>query len=143
MLQHISVVIKSHHRKSKGKVHRRTGNEGPGGKCRYISTLSLTSALDRGGWTTPCPSHFTPGRGQVSIVQGAGWTSGPAWTSMENLAPTGVRSPDRPAHSKSLYRLSYPSSGFIKILTEQVLTYNVKFYHVVYKHCFCKYCYNH
>jgi hypothetical protein len=27
---------------------------------------------------------------------------------VENLAPTGIRSPDRPARSKSLYRLSYP-----------------------------------
>ena len=27
----------------------------------------------------------------------------------ENLAPTGIRSPDRPARSESLYRLSYPS----------------------------------
>ena len=26
----------------------------------------------------------------------------------ENLAPTGIRSPDRPARSESLYRLSYP-----------------------------------
>ena len=28
---------------------------------------------------------------------------------MENLAPSGFRSPDRPARSQSLYRLSYPS----------------------------------
>jgi hypothetical protein len=28
-----------------------------------------------------------------------GWASGPAWTSAENVAPTGIRSPDRPAHS--------------------------------------------
>jgi hypothetical protein len=27
----------------------------------------------------------------------------------ENLASTGIRSPDRPVHSQSLYRLSYPS----------------------------------
>ena len=27
--------------------------------------------------------------------------------SAENLAPTGIRSPDRPARSESLYRLSY------------------------------------
>ena len=40
----------------------------------------------------------------VPIVQEAGWDSGPA----ENLAPTGVRIPNRPAHSESLYRLSYP-----------------------------------
>ena len=28
---------------------------------------------------------------------------------MENLTPTGIRSPDRPARSQSLYRLSYPA----------------------------------
>ena len=33
---------------------------------------------------------------------------GPAWTSAENLAPTGIRSPDRPARSESLYQLRYP-----------------------------------
>jgi len=32
----------------------------------------------------------------------------------ENLAPTGIRSPDRPARSESLYRLSYPGPLFIK-----------------------------
>ena len=30
---------------------------------------------------------------------------GPVWTSAENLASTGIRSPDRPARSQSLYRL--------------------------------------
>jgi hypothetical protein len=30
------------------------------------------------------------------------------WTGAENLAPTGIRSPDRPASRQSLYRLSYP-----------------------------------
>jgi hypothetical protein len=33
---------------------------------------------------------------------------GPVWTGAENLAPTGIQSPDRPARSESLYRLSYP-----------------------------------
>jgi hypothetical protein len=42
---------------------------------------------------------FTPGKGPVSIVQEAGWASGPVWTGAENLAPTGTRSPDRPARS--------------------------------------------
>ena len=32
----------------------------------------------------------------------------PVYTGTENLAPTRTRSPDRPALSKSLYRLSYP-----------------------------------
>jgi hypothetical protein len=30
----------------------------------------------------------------------------------ENLAPTGVQSPERPARSQSLYRLRYPAHPF-------------------------------
>ena len=52
---------------------------------------------------------FTPGKDPVSIVQEAEWAPGPVWTGAENLAPTGIRSPDRPARSQSLYRLSYPA----------------------------------
>jgi hypothetical protein len=40
-------------------VHPRTGHKGPEGEYRYTSTLSLTSALDGGGWSMPHPSHFT------------------------------------------------------------------------------------
>ena len=42
-------------------------------------------------------------------MQEAGWAPGPAWTRAENLAPTGIRSPDRPVRSQSLYRLRYPA----------------------------------
>ena len=28
----------------------------------YSSALSLASAVDGGGWSTPCPGHFTPGK---------------------------------------------------------------------------------
>jgi len=69
----------------------------------------------RRGWgvsVTPRPP-FTPGKDPVPIVQEAEWTPGPVWTGAENLAPTGIRSPDRPARSQSLYRLSYPAhKGF-------------------------------
>ena len=41
----------------------------------------------------------------VPIVQEALWAQGPVWASAENLAPTGIWSPDRPARSESLYRL--------------------------------------
>jgi len=34
----------------KGDVHPRTGHEGPLGEYRHSSTLSLTLALDGGGW---------------------------------------------------------------------------------------------
>ena len=56
----------------KGKVHHTTGHEGPEGGYRYSTTLSLTSALDGGGWSTPRPSRFTPGNDPVPIVQEAG-----------------------------------------------------------------------
>jgi len=44
------------------KVHPRTRHIGPEGEQRYSSTLSLTSALDAGGWSTPRPSRFTPAK---------------------------------------------------------------------------------
>jgi hypothetical protein len=58
----------------------------------------------------------TPGKDPVSIVQEAGWAPGPVWTGAENLAPTGIRSPDRPARSQSLYRLSYRAHVVIFIM---------------------------
>jgi hypothetical protein len=68
----------------------------------YSSTLSLTSALDGGGWSTPRPGRFTPGNDPVPIVQGR---SGRV---LKISPPTGIRFPDRPARSESLYRLRYP-----------------------------------
>jgi len=50
-------------------------------------------------WSTTRPGRFIPGKDPVSIVWEAGWTSGPVWTGGENLAPTGIRSPDRLARS--------------------------------------------
>ena len=67
----------------------------------------------RRGWgvsVTPRPL-FTPGKDPVPIVQEAGWDPGSVWTGAENHARTGIRSPDRPARSQSLYRLSYPAQS--------------------------------
>ena len=50
---------------------------------------------------------FNPWKDPVPIVQEAGWDPGPVWTGVENLASTGIRSPDRPACSQSLYKLRY------------------------------------
>ena len=50
-----------------------------------------------------------------------------------SFAPTGIRSPDRPARSKSLYRLSYSGhlsvfhGGTLKIATEFSTVYTVRF----------------
>ena len=50
--------------------------------------ISLTSALNGGGCSTPRPDRFNRGKDQVPIVQEAGWGSGPVWTGAENLTPT-------------------------------------------------------
>ena len=46
------------------------------------------------------PAALPTGKDPVPIVQEAGWAPGPVWTGAENLAPTGIRSPDRPARHK-------------------------------------------
>jgi hypothetical protein len=56
----------------------------------------------------PRPDRFTPGNDLVPIVQEVGWAPGPVKTGSENLHPTGIRSPDRPARSEPLHRLRYP-----------------------------------
>jgi hypothetical protein len=67
----------------------------------------------RRGWMVraPRPGRFTPGKDPVPIVQEAGWAPRPVWTCAKNLAPTGIRSPDRPARSQLLYQLSYRAHG--------------------------------
>jgi hypothetical protein len=42
---------------------------------------------------------FPQERDLVPIVQEAGWVPGPVWTGAENLAPTKIQYPDRPACS--------------------------------------------
>jgi hypothetical protein len=64
--------------------------------------------IRRGCVVSITPRPLYPGEDPVPIVQEAGWAPGPVWTFTKNLAPTGIPSPDRPARSQSLYRLSYP-----------------------------------
>ena len=97
-------------------------------KCTLVQALRLCTArtahrgsrgialpfLDHGTrmrWgvsSTPRPL-FAPGEDPVPIVQETVWAPRPVWIGVENLTPTGIRSPDRPARSQSLYRLRYPA----------------------------------
>jgi hypothetical protein len=54
---------------------------------------------------------FTPGKDPVPIVQEVGWAWEPVWIGAENLAPTGIRSPDIPVSGESLYRLRHPCAN--------------------------------
>ena len=69
----------------------------------------------RWGWEISVTPRLlsTPGKDPAPIVQEAGWAPGPVWTVAENLVPTGIRSPDRPAPSQSLYRLRYPARTYV------------------------------
>ena len=60
------------------------------------------------------PATLPGERAPVPKVRQGGWAPGPVWTSAENLAPTEIRSPDRPARSESLYRLSYPGPEHLR-----------------------------
>jgi hypothetical protein len=78
--------------------------------------LPLHDHGTRRGWgvsVTPRPL-FSPGKDPVPIVHEPGWAPEPVWTGAENLAPTVIRSPYRPARSQSLYRLSYPDHRVYK-----------------------------
>ena len=56
------------------------------------------------------PRPLRPQETPVPIAKEAGCVPGSVGTGTENLDPTGVRSPDSPARSESLYRLNYHGS---------------------------------
>ena len=102
--------------KSRGKVHHRTGHEGPEGEQRYnYSFFNLGARW--GGWPTPRPGRFTPG-GRPGTHCIGGWVSPRACLDRcgKSRPPTGIPSPDRQARSDSLYRLRYPGPG-IQVVT--------------------------
>ena len=75
---------------------------------RGIALLFLDHGTRRGwGVSFTLRPLFTPGKDPLPIAQETGWAPGSVWTGAENLAPNGIRSPDRLARKESLYRLSY------------------------------------
>ena len=96
--------------KGKSKVHPRPGHERSrrGVEVLLYSTFNLGAMWGQVVKATPTPL-YTLERDPVPIVQGAGWTPGPVWTSKENLTPTWILSPDSQAHSESLHQLHQSS----------------------------------
>jgi len=69
----------------------------------------MTVALEGGEWSAARPSHTLPPRKDpVPILQEARWDPGPVWTGRKSHSHQDSI-PDRPAHSQSLYCLSYPA----------------------------------
>ena len=68
---------------------------------------SMTTALEGGEWSAARPGRTLPlGKTRYPLYRGLGGPQGQSgW--VENLAPTGIWSPDHPACSQLLYRLNY------------------------------------
>ena len=62
--------------KGKGKGHPITCHKGPEGEYSYSSTLSLTSALDLGGWSAPRPCRFTHRKTRYPLYRRLGGPQG-------------------------------------------------------------------
>ena len=95
-----------------GKVAQRVG--------RGIALLFRAHGTSK-GWvvsSTPRP-HLTPGKDPVPILQEVGWASAPVWTGGKSC-PHRDSIPDRPARSQSLYRLSYPTHGYVTVISLNV-----------------------
>jgi hypothetical protein len=77
-------------------------------ESRGIALLCFqTSVLEGVRGQHHAPAAFYPQ--ERPTAQEAGWAPGAVWTGAQNLAPTRIRSLDRPARSQLLYRLSYPA----------------------------------
>jgi hypothetical protein len=90
-----------------------------------IAQLFLNLGTRRGGGCGQhhAPTAFTPGKDPVPIVQEAGWAPGAGLDRCGKSRTTGIRSPDFPARSKSLYRLRYPGSRNISTIYIYIYIY--------------------
>ena len=85
------------------------------------------------GWVVNAtPRRLYPRKYPVPVVMEAGWISGLVCTGAENFAPTGIRSPDRPARSQSLYRLNHP--GSVTRVTFAKIVVPLHYHKISYKH---------
>ena len=74
-----------------------------------IALLSLTSALDGGGWSSSSSCRFTYEKEtRYAFYRRLGGFQGRSGRVRRISSPTGIRSPDRLASGASLHRLHYP-----------------------------------
>ena len=90
--------IKEYSIVDKGEVLPTTGNEDPEEKQKYSSTLSLTSAIDVGVWSTLRPGRFTPGKNRYPLYRRLGVPQGRSGRVLEISLPhrNSIPAPSRP-----------------------------------------------
>ena len=91
--------------KGKGTVLPRTGHEGPEVEQMCSCTHPSTSALDGVGGKRHAQAALPPGKTRCQLYKTFGGPQGRSVRVRKISPPTGIRSPDRPARSESLYRL--------------------------------------
>jgi len=79
---------------------------------QLCSFFNFSARWDLGG-QRHVQAALPPGKGPEPTVQKTWRAPGPVWTGAENVARTGIRSPNRSARSESLYRLSYPGPAVV------------------------------
>jgi len=70
--------------------------------------------------------YFNPWKDSVLILQEAGWAPGPVWTG-EKSRPHQDSNPHHPAHSQSLYRLSYPAHFDSELVQDKTFLCDIKY----------------
>ena len=92
----------------------------PRGRVEFISTLSLTWTLDRGGWPVPCSGLFTPRKVTWYPLYRRLWTWGTVWTGVETLTPHPGFDPQSvqpiAGHYINYTVLTHPSSAVVECL---------------------------
>jgi len=85
----------------------------PSQEARVYSQPVGNLGARTGGWSVSRPGRFTTVKNTSRFVRVAEWASVPVWTGTEKYAFTGIRWPDDPVRSVSLYRYEeeYPCDG--------------------------------
>ena len=112
--------------KGKGKGHPITGQEGPEEEQMQSSTLPSTSSLDGGGagGQRHAPAALPPGKTRYPLYRKLGGPQGRS-ERVKKISPhTGIRSPDRPVRSESLYRLRYTSPPQVVLHIKSICNLN-------------------
>ena len=92
----------------KCEFHPITGHEGLQVEQRYSSTLSLTLALYGCVVSVISLPLYCLEKDPVPLYRRLGGLQEHSGRMRNFSPPTGIRSPDHPAHNDSLYRLNYP-----------------------------------
>jgi hypothetical protein len=97
------------------KVHPEIGHGGREGEQRYSSILSLASALNGVGGQLHAPADLPPGKTWCLLYRRLGGPQGWSGQKRKIMPLTKIRSTDRPASNKSLYRLRCPGPRYLPV----------------------------